>query len=77
MEKIAHDMRAYGFEEKSDFKGLIPVVNENLPVIGLPEEEVIISTFDNVNDGAEPLEVADINEIMADENGGSGSGSAE
>lgn len=45
MEKIAHEMRAWGFEEKSDFKGLIPTVNENLPVIG---EELEVTDIDAI-----------------------------
>ena len=53
--------------EGKDFEGLIPETNKYLPTIGLPEEEVIISSEDvdtMTPRGVHPLEVTDVYEIM-------------
>ncbi len=53
--------------EGKDFEGLIPETNKYLPTIGLPEEEVIFNSQDvdtKTPQGAHPLEVTDIYEIM-------------
>lgn len=65
-------MAKWGFKEGRAFNGLIPKVNEILgEVIGLPKEEVVTSTFDNVNNGQPQLEVVDVQAIaLSDVNGG-------
>ena len=66
--------------EGKDFEGLIPETNKYLPTIGLPEEEVIISSQDvdtMTPRGAHPLEVTDVYEIMNPSGGDDDSSSSD
>ena len=65
--------------EGKEFEGLMPETQKYLPTIGIPEEEVEVSSFDDFEkpQGAQPLEVIDTYEIMAPSESGSDSGSNE
>lgn len=47
--------------EADAFEGLLPKVEE--PKIGLPEEEVVVTPFDCLNNGDVQLETVDVVEI--------------